>query len=226
MTTGWNGGQPPAFSRPPSRPGLAVAALVCGIVGIPLFFIGILSLLGVIFGLITARKVKRSNGTLTGLGMARAGWILGVLGLIGFAAFVWAGATGRLDDENDNGVFDSDENELELGECLETLPEGEIVFTYDVIDCDLPHIGEVYLVEDLAEFDGEDFPGEDEAVLRSEKVCLDSFERFIGRSYGTSEFEVFYLYPREVAWKIDSNAVCVVHSVNGTVTGTLEDADR
>jgi hypothetical protein len=214
------------FVRPPTRPGLAVAALVCGIIGIPSFFLGVLPVLGLVFGLISARKIKRSNGAMTGLGMARAGWILGAIGVALFSLFIWAAVTGRLDDENDNSVFDTEERTVDTGDCLETLPEGEIVRSYDVIDCDEPHVGEVYLVESLAESRDEEYPGEAEAVRRTEAVCLNAFEEFVGRSFETSEFGVYYVTPLALSWRLDDDAVCIVVVERGTVTGTLEGADR
>ena len=72
--------------------GFAVTALVCGIVGvvsglIPLLAVVALAagLVAIVFGLLGARRNKQAG---TGVGMARAGWILGVaaviLAVIGF----------------------------------------------------------------------------------------------------------------------------------------------
>jgi len=82
----------PAVEQAPAK-GLAVAALVCGIVGaffglIPLtaFFAMPLGLVAFVLGLLAARKMKRAGHK---AGMARAGWILGaiavILAIIGFA---------------------------------------------------------------------------------------------------------------------------------------------
>jgi hypothetical protein len=62
---------------------MAIAALVCGIVAIPMYCgIGlILGVLGLVFGIISMRKIDRSGGTLTGRGMALAGAICGGVGL-------------------------------------------------------------------------------------------------------------------------------------------------
>ncbi|MGI8662578.1 MAG: DUF4190 domain-containing protein [Acidimicrobiales bacterium] len=55
---------------------MAVAALVCGIVGLLLFNI-VLGPLALIFGLIARNKIKASNGALKGEGLAIAGIVLG-----------------------------------------------------------------------------------------------------------------------------------------------------
>ncbi len=85
---------PPASSLPPEQPGngLAVAGLVCGIIGLVLCWVPvlgwILALLGIIFGAIGNSKAK--NGA-KGKGMALAGLILGVIGLVlGVALFIFA----------------------------------------------------------------------------------------------------------------------------------------
>jgi Domain of unknown function (DUF4190) len=67
--------------RPVSTSGFAVASLVLGIVWA--FWIG--SILALIFGYIALRQVKRSQGSITGRGMAIAGVVLGWVG-IGFLA--------------------------------------------------------------------------------------------------------------------------------------------
>ncbi len=75
----------PAYSNlPPRTSGLAVASLVLGI----LHLCGIGSLLATIFGAVSLGQISRSNGTLTGKGMAIAGLVLGLIGL-GFIPFLY-----------------------------------------------------------------------------------------------------------------------------------------
>lgn len=67
--------QPPVTAQPQNTPGtpqncgLAIASLVCGVLGI--------SLIAIILGHISLGKIRRSNGTLKGRGMALTGTILG-----------------------------------------------------------------------------------------------------------------------------------------------------
>lgn len=63
--------------------GLAVASMVCGIIGLFIFGI-ILGTLATIFGAISISKIKKSGGFLRGKGMAIAGLIMGIVGLVGF----------------------------------------------------------------------------------------------------------------------------------------------
>ena len=83
MSTNANGGRP--------SNGMGITALVVGIVGLPgMFACGsgiILSVLAVIFG---ALGLKKANaGQATNKGMAMAGLILGVLGIIWFVLVIF-----------------------------------------------------------------------------------------------------------------------------------------
>ncbi|HUJ59104.1 MAG TPA: type II secretion system protein GspG [Kofleriaceae bacterium] len=86
-------GNPGFVSPPPMAPrqgnGLAVAGMVCGIIGVVIcwipFFGWALALLGLIFG---ALGVSKSKKTGVGGGMAMSGVILGIIGLLmGVALF-------------------------------------------------------------------------------------------------------------------------------------------
>jgi Domain of unknown function (DUF4190) len=84
-------GYPPQgapWPRPRPTNGLAVASLVSSCVGIVPFLFGVPCILGIIFGFVSRGRIKRSNGTLGGEGLALAGIIVG-FGLIGiFIIFV------------------------------------------------------------------------------------------------------------------------------------------
>jgi hypothetical protein len=77
----------PAATPHKSTNGLAVAALVLGIIWI--YWIG--SILAVIFGHVAKGQIDRSGGTQAGRGMAIAGIVLGWIGvgvlMLGIVAF-------------------------------------------------------------------------------------------------------------------------------------------
>ncbi|MFI9453045.1 DUF4190 domain-containing protein [Amycolatopsis sp. NPDC052450] len=77
--------QPYAYVRPPDQ-GMAVASLVCSLIGLVLCFPAIL---GIIFGHIALSKAKR--GEAGGQGMAQAGMIIGyvVTGLWLIPVILW-----------------------------------------------------------------------------------------------------------------------------------------
>ena len=94
------GGPPMAYARPAAN-GMAVAALVCGIVGavigtVPFFFwlAAILGVLAVIFGFVALGKANRGEGR---KGMSIAGVVLGFVGVV--LAIVQVVAFGALFDE-------------------------------------------------------------------------------------------------------------------------------
>jgi hypothetical protein len=82
----------PYAHGPPRTSGLAIASLVLGI----LFLCGIGSLLATIFGAVALGQIARSNGSLTGKGMAVAGLVLGVIGLVIIAYLFFVGILGHV----------------------------------------------------------------------------------------------------------------------------------
>ncbi|MFF2553600.1 DUF4190 domain-containing protein [Nocardia sp. NPDC058058] len=82
------GQQPQYWQESPKGKGLAITALVLGIIAVLTFWTVILTVVGVFFGLLAAifgliAMMKARKGTSGGFGMAVAGLILGVLSLIG-----------------------------------------------------------------------------------------------------------------------------------------------
>jgi uncharacterized RDD family membrane protein YckC len=69
----------------PRHNGLAIASLVCSIVG--LLFFAVPSVIGVIFGFVARAQIRQSSGTPTGDGMALAGIIVGIT-IVGFWVLV------------------------------------------------------------------------------------------------------------------------------------------
>ena len=91
--------QPPPGAVPPKKSGMAIAALVLGILGVIPCFWGcfVFSLLGVIFGRLGRKDIAESGGQKTGEGFAKAGFILGCVG-IALGALYWIlVATGAVD---------------------------------------------------------------------------------------------------------------------------------
>jgi ABC-type phosphate transport system permease subunit len=64
---------------PPVTDGKAVASLVCGLVGILCF---IPAIVAIVLGVSARGRIDASNGRLTGRGMAVAGMVLGIIGVV------------------------------------------------------------------------------------------------------------------------------------------------
>lgn len=86
--TGSNSGPPASSSHAahvtPRTSGLAIASLVLGL----LWLIGLGSLLATIFGSLALGQISRSQGRLGGKGMAIAGLVLGIIGLVLMLPFI------------------------------------------------------------------------------------------------------------------------------------------
>ena len=106
------GGYPGYQQKPGS--GLAIASLVCGILGVLtgiFIFSGLsLGLAGIVLGIVALVKVK--NGTASGKGMAIGGIVTGALGMIVAVGVLILGLVGigMLSDCAENAVQDSSGN--------------------------------------------------------------------------------------------------------------------
>jgi hypothetical protein len=115
-------------------------------------------------------------------------------------------------------------NDLEVGDCVELDTDSLELSTLPVVDCDEPHQGEVFLVEELFE-DGGDFPGAESLDRRIQDTCAgEAFEQYVGVPYLESRYELFYAAPSPETWdRGDRTAVCFVIRADG---GTLDDSVR
>lgn len=165
--------------------------MILGIIGLVTCFIVIPALLAFIFGLVAARQIKHSAGALTGKGLARAGWIMGLVGLLAGGAFIIAAASGAL-DEGETAVFD-----LEEGDCanFDFNPDSERIVevsTVDVVDCDEEHEAEVIQVGELNPDENRDYPDNQALFEESYEGC--------GREDLTN---IFAVAPDEDSWNDD-----------------------
>lgn len=83
-------GPPPVWAPPPRTDPLAIASLVVGIVGLFLFPF-VVSQVGLVLGIVAARRVRRSGDQ--GFGLAVAGIVVGALGTLFVLAMVGLFAT-------------------------------------------------------------------------------------------------------------------------------------
>lgn len=191
--------------------------MVLGIVGILLCFLGLLSILALVFGILGLREISRSAGARTGKGMAITGVVLGVLGLV-VAVVFWIVVATEIAGTTAVG-------DLEVGDCVELPEDGEEISRIETFDCAEPHPAEVIAVGDLREGD-EDFPGTGEVNERAARDCIDEFEDYVGIPYGDSVFELFPITPIEENWDRDSEYICLAFEPGEDLTGSIEGANR
>jgi hypothetical protein len=229
--TGWQTGWQ-AMPVRPSRSGTATASLILGILGIFLFCLVLPAFLALILGLVSASTIKRSGGTLTGLGLARSGWILGLVSLLAMAAFVAAAVA---------GAFDTDERsvyELAVGDCVDLSAAFDVSGPDDaeddrriaglpIVDCALPHDGEVYHLGDIERFD--EYPGRRPVRTHVELLCTGGpFTEYVGVDYVDSEFGLYSLSPTSDAWRDgDRGYICIATGFDGeSLVGSVRGSNR
>ena len=106
---------------------------------------------------------------------------------------------------------------LEVGQCFADAISsgGEEVENVDIVDCEKPHLNEIYAVVDLPEGD---FPlvfiDEDSA-----EICYNAFEPFVGQAYEYSIYEVNFLRPTKETWEQldDREVVCYLFDMQGSL---------
>jgi hypothetical protein len=81
---------------------MATAALVCGIVGVMMCWAFVPSAVALVLGLVAASRAKQTADPRAGLGRARAGWIMGAIGVALFVLFI-IGAITDLDEQSARG---------------------------------------------------------------------------------------------------------------------------
>jgi hypothetical protein len=83
-----SGAQPnPGWVAPPRTPGQAYAAMILGIVGLFPICPVVLSIVGLILGIMAKNEIDRSGGQLGGRGIAMAGIVLSAVGIALYALF-------------------------------------------------------------------------------------------------------------------------------------------
>lgn len=206
----------------PQRSGMAVAALVSGIVGLVTCFMGVTSVLAVVFGLVGARQVKRSGGWLTGLAAARAGWITGLAG-IALATTFWVWAV------NDDAFADLPGRGMQVGTCLDL--DGELIGgggPAPTVSCDAIHDAEVYEIGWLDPRRTVPYPGAAETLARARAACSGSpFEEYVGVPAIDSALRVDALVPDAGDWHDwRGEYVCFVRRAEGPLTASVYASGR
>lgn len=197
---------------------MATASLVCGIAGLLLFFLFVLPVLAVVFGAIAISRAREAPGPGSGVGRAKAGLVLGIIGLLLFGGIVVIGAIAGWYDDDDVAAID-----LEVGQCVTLDVDATEVARLPVVECSEVHQGEVYAVADIE--GGDEYPGESTVIARAEELCAgDRFTEFVGVAYLESIYEIYTIYPIDDTWEDgDREVVClVVDAAGDDLTGSLE----
>ncbi|MEL6891873.1 MAG: septum formation family protein [Actinomycetota bacterium] len=130
-------------------------------------------------------------------------------------------ATGSVVGGGDVGAF-----RLQLGDCIESLGDGDGFDSLPVVPCSARHQAEIYHVFDLA--DGP-WPGSDAVRDRAADGCVGAFARFVGVDFAASSYDVTPLRPSEASWNEigDRQVLCALFEVDGSpMTGSARATAR
>jgi Domain of unknown function (DUF4190)/Septum formation len=209
----WQGGfgtPPPAPVLPaPGTDGFSIASLVLGILPV------LAGLLGVVFGLISLSRIKRSGQG--GRGMALAGTVLGGLWLVGITAVVvWHVVDPRAPDRRPGGGVSAptsiDADDLRVGDCVAALPDPDNIEPVRLLPCEQPHDGEVFSTSRLA---AGPYPGRDEAQRLTEDRCAADLKGFAGPT-AADTYELYFAAPSQAGWNSGGRRVtCLLHDPDG-----------
>jgi hypothetical protein len=211
----------PAYATVPQSgfEGFAIASIICAFVCSPL---------GIIFGAVALRRIKRTGKG--GHGLALAGLILSILFLVAGGALVAVGIAGSAHRSSSGAITSSGKiavTDLRVGDCLNFPAAGVTsVRAFDAVPCSQPHDAEAYASGTLP-LTGSAYPGTDAVTKATESQCSTAFQPFVGVGIDSSALEVSYFYPQPDSWgQGDRGYVCVVGASGAKTTGTLKGAAR
>ncbi|MCA5892046.1 septum formation family protein [Isoptericola sp. NEAU-Y5] len=207
---------PPA-PRPAGTDGVAIAALVTGILWMGVIAIG----LG-IAGLVRTRRSGRG-----GRGLAIAGIVLGSVGVVGWFALIGLAVAAWNSDDFREGFQSGWEGAqadaglvLEVGSCIQLPADLADVTNLVHVDCASPHSAEVVGARELT---ADVYPGETEVLTTADEFCFDVASGYVSPDVDTSNLDVGYLYPTSVSWQLGDRSIdCWVQTMDGTpLTGSV-----
>lgn len=121
------------------------------------------------------------------------------------------------------GLHSVEDMQVAVGECISdsavSQEEETEVGVLPVVDCDEPHDGEVYYVEDQTDAS---FPND--LVERANNICYDHYASFMGVDYEESTYWISTIVPSYDTWDAgDRQIACLVVGEEGELlTGSLK----
>jgi hypothetical protein len=208
---------PPGYPAYPGYPppadrgfnGMAIAALVCGI--IPIFS----GILGIVFGIIALVQIRKKGQR--GRPMAIVGLVLAGLWLLGIMTAVIVGLATAGQDDTSAGTPATSGGSVPIstdytpGQCMNDLHKAQTI-----VSCTTPHDGEIYGVFNLPY---QTWPGESAVKKYTEDRCDGLLDRYTAKN---PNLDLYYTYPLESSWQNDHTGVCIAYDTTGKLKGPLE----
>jgi hypothetical protein len=219
-------GQPPQYAAPyppqygypqqftPSRgtSGLAIAALILGIIG--------LFPLGWLFGFLALRSIKKSGEK--GRGMAIAGIVLGTLWAVLTGVIVGVAISQHAERDSSGAIVDDGQirpQSLRVGDCFEGGDDTGTVRLVHVVPCTKPHDREVFATTKLT---GDDYPG-DKITEVTQAACMKEIEKLPKKVQQNSDLQLYFLYPAKISWEADDKRAVCIAGTTAQTTGSVRD---
>ncbi|KAB1987826.1 DUF4190 domain-containing protein [Streptomyces triticiradicis] len=212
----WGQGYSP-YNRPVPFNGLAIAALVLGI-------LCFLPAVGLVLGTVALLQIKKRGER--GKGMAVAGMVLSSIGVVLLALMVatggardfWDGFKGAADDSGGSAFS------LHKGECFDT-PGGTlegVAYDVDVVPCAGKHDAEVFAE---ARAHGGSYPGDSAVSDQAGDMCYTLTDTYAMDGWAVpDDVDVYYFTPTRQSWSTgDREITCMFGNTDehGTLTGSL-----
>lgn len=216
------GGFAPGYPMPPQRrgtDGLAITALVLGILG----FLVLTPIVAIVLGIVALGRIRRTRQD--GRGLAISGIVLGAVWtlLLGFG--IIAAVTSGPDREPSGDVVNPGRfatEDLMVGDCVTDPPGGSVPRpsnAFAVVPCSQLHTGEVYAAVDLP--DGP-YPGAVEAERLAAVGCVDRIAGYAPTASTDPGLTLAKTYPTEGGWNRGNRRVLCFAVTEGATTGSLK----
>ncbi|MGV9417498.1 DUF4190 domain-containing protein [Streptomyces sp. NPDC003674] len=210
----WAQGYSP-YNRPAPVNGLAITSMVFGV-------LCCLPGVGLVFGLIALRQIRRRGER--GTGLAVGGSVLSGIGLALWALMLATGGASSFWEEVKQGARDGADASLVKGDCFDS-PSGALSGGTEVVTgvpCSGEHDGEVFATFRLR--DGR-YPGDASVRGTADERCHGLRDSYAMDAWAVpDDVDVYYLMPTEGSWAAgDREVTCVFGNAaeGGNLTGSL-----
>ena len=141
-------------------------------------------------------------------------WLIG--GIIG--AVLLVGVVGGLILQAVLGSGNVTATDVQVGDCLAEIPDGDKVVRVQTVGCDQPHAGEVFAVISMPEGD---FPGE-AAVEAYHEKCGPELSTYSPAAMTDDSVQLYVLYPTADTWANGDRAVTCIATLDPPRTGSIK----
>ncbi|MEU0673254.1 DUF4190 domain-containing protein [Streptomyces sp. NPDC006172] len=210
----WGQGYVP-FNRPAPVNGVAIAALVLGV-------LCFLPAVGLILGIVALVQIRKRGER--GKGMAIGGAVLSGLGLAMWILLLATGGGSAFMEGVKEGAANNASLSLAKGDCFD-VPGASFdkdVYDVDKVPCAGEHDAEVFGVVPLP---GDDYPGDSSVSDQAKDECWTLQSTYAMDSWSlTKDVEVYHLTPTRESWRWgDREITCVFarSDEKGALTGSL-----